>query len=180
MENNIRFKIEFYVQKDSEKIRHQTKAYFEQNGFKLISEKEGLLKFERGSFLLNAVTFNPLKWKSQIIVSYKKGTIGADFKISTAFQAVTNKEKKLWERFVSNYRNTIETGNSYLAINKDELKKTKKSSWGYVKHTIIGAIIFGIPGGVVAYMTGYDIIVSMSAASGGLFFLMNKISSEKE
>ena len=130
--------------------------------------------------LRNMVTFNPLKWKSSIRIEFDKETVIANFDINTIHQAVTLKEEKLWGKFISNYQRTIETGKSFISENQSELKDTKKTTWKYIRYAILGAIIVGIPSGIIAHLTGIESIVTIGAVSGALIFMMNKINKEKE
>lgn len=172
-------RIEFKSDKSKDVLQKETLKYFQEQGFKLTKYDANYLKFERGSTLQNMVTFNPLKWKSVTEINFIEDKVIADFVIDTTYQMVTNKEKKLWTKFISNYQNTIEKGGSFLLENKVELEETKKSSWKYVGYAIGGAIVFGIPGGIIAYLTGIDSIFTGSMIGGSIFFIMNKMNKEK-
>lgn len=173
-------KIEFKSNKSIDVLKEETLNYFQKQGFKLASGDENSLQFERGSALKNMVTFNPLKWKSLIKIKFEEDIVKANFDINTIYQAVTLKEERLWEKFISNYQKTIETGKSLLSENQTELKATKKSSWKYIGYAILGAIVFGIPSGIIAYLTGIESIVTIGAVSGALIVMINKINKEKE
>ena len=173
-------KIEFKSNKSVNILKEETLNYFQKQGFKLVKSDENSLQFERGSVMKNMVTFNPLKWKSSIKIKFKEDTVKANFDINTIHQGVTLKEGRLWEKFISNYQKTIETGKSLISENQAELRATKKSSWKYIGYAILGAIVFGIPSGIIAYLTGIESIVTIGAVSGSLMFMMNKINKEKE
>lgn len=172
-------KIEFKSNKAVNILKEETLEYFQKQGFKLAKIDENSLQFERGSVMKNMVTFNPLKWKSSIKVKFEEDIVKANFHINTIHQAITLNEERLWAKFIANYQETIETGKSLIAENQTEVTKTKKSSWKYIVYAILGAIIFGIPSGIIAYLTGYESIVTIGAVSGALMFMMNKINKEK-
>lgn len=171
--------IEFKSNKSVNILKGETQNYFQKQGFKLVKSDENSLQFKRGSVLNNMVTFNPLKWKSSINIKFEENIVKANFDINTIHQAVTLKEERLWQKFISNYQKTIETGKSLISENQLELKATKKSSWKYIGYAILGAIVFGIPSGIIAYLTGIESIVSIGAVSGALMFMMNKIEKER-
>jgi hypothetical protein len=173
-------KIEFKSSKSIDVLKKETLDYFQKQGFKLAGSDENILQFERGSVMKNMVTFNPLKWKSSIIIKFEEDKVKADFDINTIHQAVTLKEEELWGKFISNYQKTIETGKSLISENQSELKATKKSSWKYIGYAFLGAIVFGMPSGIIAYLTGIESIVTIGAVIGALTFMMNKINKEKE
>lgn len=173
-------KIEFKSNKSVNLLKEETLNYFQKQGFKLAKSAENSLQFERGSAMKNMVTFNPLKWKSSIKIKFEEDTVKANFDINTIHQAVTLKEERLWGKFISNYQIRIETGKSLISENQAELKATKKSSWKHIGYAILGAIVFGIPSGIIAYLTGIESIITIGAVSGALMFMMNKINKEKE
>lgn len=173
-------KIEFKSNKPINILKEETLNYFQKQGFKLANSDKNLLQFERGSVMKNMVTFNPLKWKSSIKIKFEEDIVNANFDINTLYQVVTLKEERLWEKFISNYQKTIETGKSLISENQAEHRATKKSSWKYIRYAVLGAIVFGIPSGIIAYLTGIESIVTIGTASGALMFMMNKINKEKE
>lgn len=173
-------KIEFKSNKSVNILKEETLNYFQKQGFKLAKSDENSLQFERGSVMKNMVTFNPLKWKSSIKIKFDKDIVKANFDINTIHQAVTLKEERLWEKFISNYQKVIETGESLIFENQAELKATKKSSWKYIGYAISGAIVFGIPSGIIAYLTGIKSIVTIGTVSGAIMFMISKINKEKD
>jgi hypothetical protein len=173
-------KIEFKSDKSIEELKRATTTYFTEQGFKLEIDDEKFLQFKRGNTLKNMVTFNPLKWKSVTQISFEEKKVIANFEINTIYQAVTFKEEKMWENFISNYQKTIETGKSFISENKKQLKETKKSQWIYVGYALLGAIVFGIPGGILTYFTGIESFTTMGAIGGSMYFMLNKINNEKD
>ena len=172
-------RIEFKSTKTIDTLKSETLTYFQSQGFKLAGSYTDALEFKRGSAVRNMVTFNPLKWKSAIRVAFEGNTVVANFHIGTSFQAVTPAEEKLWDEFVSNYQRSIESGKSLTTENQLALKKTKKASRQYVKYALIGAIVFGIPSGIIAYVTEVDSIASMGTAGGAVTYLLHKINKDK-
>ncbi|MEL6942189.1 MAG: hypothetical protein AAFO82_05930 [Bacteroidota bacterium] len=172
--------IEFQVKKSIVESKEETLKYFLDQGFKLVSSNKNSLQFRRGSMLRNMITFNPLKWKSSIQIEFHEENIVVNFDINTIYQIVTIREERLWANFISNYQRTIETGKSLIFENQIELKNTKKSSWKYIRYALLGAITFGVPSGIIAYLTDIESIVAIGTASGALTFMMNKINKEKE
>ena len=121
----INHKLEFQTYKTNEIIIKKTKDYFLNQGFKLLEEQDGNLCFVKGNLFLNALTMNPLGWKSKTTVNIEGGKVDIDFEINTIFQIGTKKEKNLWQTFVNNYQKSIEEDQSYLEENQAELGKIK-------------------------------------------------------
>jgi len=120
-----------------------------------------------------------MKWKSCIDVKFDNQKIVADFDINSIFQSVTKNDEQLWEAFVNNYQKSIETDQNLIEENQRELKQTRKSNRKYLIAALIGAIVFGIPGGFIAYWSGIDIIAPTSAVSGAIIFMTTKIETDK-
>ena len=172
--------IDFESNRSIEELKTETKDYFQNQGFKLIYSDPNSLKFKRGSAFQNSFTFNPLKWKSLITITFDNNKVSANFEIDTIYQVVSVKEEKMWETFISNYSKTIETGKSFISENKAELNTTKKSNWMYLGYAVLGAIIFAIPSVFIANFTGVDTIVSIGSAIGATIFLLCKINKDRE
>ncbi|SIT94018.1 hypothetical protein SAMN05444128_3394 [Pontibacter indicus] len=163
-----------------EEAIQKVKEYFVSQGFQLYRGSENSLVFKRGSTLLNMVTFNPLKWNSTISVEITDSEIKALFDIDTSFQAVTLKEEQLWESFINNFKESIQSSFDYCAINKKLLKETKNNSWKYVKAAVIGGLAAGIPGGTIAYLTGAGSVVGIATAGGAISYMMHQIEQDKK
>ncbi len=173
-------KIEFETSLLEKDIMKSTKTYFLSQGFKLEQESIDKLIFKKGSLLFNMITFNPLTWKSIITITFNPKTITGDFDIDTTGQTVTPKEEQLWENFIQNYKRFLLTNLDYTTENKQHLRSTYKSNLNYIKPAIMGAVIVGIPAGILAYFTGINSLVSVGAAGGAISFVMNKIEKKKK
>ncbi len=160
-------------------MREGTITYFQSQGFNLTNNDELSIQFERGSILRNMLTFNPLKWKSIVEISFDKNDIIANFEINTVFQAVSHQEENLWQEFISNYQKTLQTNQSFISENEAQLKDTRKSSYQYVRRSMLGAIIFGLPGGLLAHLTGINLLMLVAVVGGGLLFLVMSINKDK-
>lgn len=180
MKKSIERKIAFNANKSIEELKEETLKCFQLQGFKLSNSGTKFLEFERGSSLKNMVTRDPLKWNSKTKISFEDNQVFAKFNINTIHQAVMAKEEKLWDIFISNYQKTIETGESFITENELALKEAKKSQWKFIGYAIIGAILFGIPSGIIAYLTGIESILRVGTIAGSIGFMMYKINEEKE
>ncbi len=172
--------IDFESNKSIEELKVETKNYFQNQGFKLVYSDPNCLKFKRGSAFQNSFTFNPLKWKSLISITFDNNKVSANFDIDTIYQVVSVKEEKMWETFISNYSKTIETGESFISENQKELNTTKKSNWKYLGYAVLGGIVFAIPSAFIANFTGISTIVSIGSAIGATIFLLYKINKDRE
>ncbi len=175
----MKHSINFQFYKSKEEWEGATLNYFVDQGFKLSSKKTGSLRFKRGSFMQNAITFNPLKWKSYISIELKKTTVIANFNINTVHQAVTKEEKETWDLFISNYQKNLESGESLISENRASLRSTKRSAWKYIGWAFLGVILYGIPSGLIAYITEIDEIFFVGAPAGTMHFLYGKIGRPK-
>ncbi len=175
----MKYKIEFETKQSVEVLKNETLAYFESQGFKVITNDPNLLQFKRGSIVGNMTAFNPLKWKSEISVRFINNKVVANFDINTKHQMVSAKEEGVWKNFVSNFQNSIETGESYQSANEDNIKDAQKSTWGYIGYALIGAVLFAIPGFAIAYYTEIRSAVSMAAIGGAMIFMRYKMAKDE-
>jgi hypothetical protein len=174
-------KIEFTVSDNSD-LTKGTIEYFKQSDFKYIDNTtDEKLRFKRGSIALNMWTFNPLKWKSEIDIEISGQKIRANFIINATGQIATQDEQKLWDSFIVNYKTYLNDNKfDFKTENKRTLSSTKKNSLKYVGWALLGALIGGIPAGLIAYWTGINSIISIGAASGAIGLLTKKINDEKK
>lgn len=128
----MNFEVKIETRKEISTVTYLTKDYFKNQGFDIYEEQKNSITFKRGSKFLNSVTFNPLKWKSQITVLFETTQIIARFDIDTENQLVTAKEKQLWITFIENFKKTIESGNSFISENNNNVSSTIKHSWKIV------------------------------------------------
>ncbi|MFC5683721.1 hypothetical protein ACYE2N_01135 [Flavobacterium sp. MAHUQ-51] len=177
----IRKKIDFTVLGNPDLI-NDTIKYFKQSGFRYIDNNtEEKLRFERGSIASNMWTFNPLKWKSEIEIEISGQKIKANFNINTVGQIATQKEEKLWDSFIENYRkHLINNKFDFKTENKKTLKSTKKNSLKYIWWALLGGLIGGVPAGLIAYWTGINSIVSIGSSVGAIGLLTKKINDDKK
>ena len=68
----------------------------------------------------------------------------------------------------------------FLTENSKSSKITKSKNLKYIGWAAIGGLIGGIPGGLIAYWTGIDIIGSTGAALGALLLLTKKINDDRK
>lgn len=172
--------ISFEFRQSAEVFKEITMAYFLDQGFKLDSENNSTLTFSRGSLLSNMFTFNPLKWKSEINISLNYEEVVAQFLINAQFQAVTEKEQQVWQTFMRNYQESMITGKVMISENNLKVKEAKNTSWGYVGYALLGAVVIGVPSGIIAAYTGIDSILNVGATGGAIAFTLGKISKDNQ
>jgi len=149
MIKNIIFKSS--VNKD---IEEKTEEYFLQSGFDLKEKKEGFLKFSHRASLLSSWTLDPLKWDSEIIVTFQGYEVSADFTIDSNGQMNTTEEENTWNKFIENYRRFLINNIDFKEENRRELKKARKSGLGYILCAAGGAVAGGIISFALARFTG--------------------------
>jgi hypothetical protein len=157
-----------------------TSDYFSKAGFQQTSRTENQITFTKGSTLRNMVTFNPLNWKSEVKVTLQNDTVVAYFDINTTGQLITHKEEKMWDIFVENYKTSVTDKVDLTSENQRHLRETKRDSLKHIKWALIGAVVFGVPFGFLAYFTGIDTLASIGAAAGAVSFMTFKINSERK
>ncbi len=169
--------ISFSTENNKETNKAFAKKYFIDQGFVLTNESEDELKFIRGSYLLNMVTFNPLKWKSDIILSFGHTDVEAVFNISTFGQTVSKKENELWDVFISNLKKTVLEEKDFAAINNSSLHATKKSSYKLIGVTLLITTVVAIPAGIIAHNTNQDNVffIGLCLGASSFFILKDKI-----
>ena len=162
--------IVFSTGKDKTINKDLAKKYFISQEFILKSELEDTINFARGSYLLNMVTFDPLKWRSTITLTFEEDSINAIFNISTFGQTVSKKEEVLWDFFILNLEQSILEKKNFSLINEVSLNETKKHSFRLMGWTILGVVLFGVPSGILANYMQEDFIFFIGIAIGGGFF----------
>lgn len=161
----------FSTENDKTTNKELSKNYFISQGFFLKGETENELNFVRGSYLLNMVTFDPLKWKSNLSLIFSGNSINGVFDISTFGQTVSKKEEELWNSFILNFEESVLHKENFKEKNKQLLSDTKNHSFRLVGWTILGAALFGIPAGVIAFYMKNDLIFFIGTCIGaGSFF----------
>jgi hypothetical protein len=175
MKKQIKFKLD-----DPSSFISLTKDYFANAGFKILNETSNQISFVKGNTLHNIVTFNPLNWKTGVNVTLQNEMVVADFDINTIGQLVTAREDKLWNTFVENYKMSITGRTDFTTENNRHARETKSDSLKYLKWAIAGAVVFGIPFGFVAYITGIDILAPLGAAVGAISLMMFRVDRDKK
>ncbi len=174
--------IDFIVSEPTD-LKEMTIEYFSKSGFKQIKNNttDRKIKFERGSVASNMWTFNPLNWKSEIEIEINNQEVKANFNINATGQIPTKEDELLWETFIDNYKKYLNDSNfDFLICNSNTLKTTKNKNLKYLGWASLGAMIGGIPAGLISYWTGINTIVSIGAVGGAIAILSMKINEEKK
>ncbi len=173
--------IKFKVSEPTD-LKELTIQYFIKSGFnqKDSSPTEREIKFGRGSIASNMWTLNPLNWKSEIDIEFNGQEVKANLNINAAGTIPTNKDEILWQQFVDNYQKYLHDSNfDFLFENSKALRTTQRKNLKYLGWAILGALIGGIPAGLIAYWTGINTIVSIGAGAGTMALLIMKINDDK-
>ncbi|MFD1188819.1 hypothetical protein [Pontibacter rugosus] len=170
----------FLCSKLNEDIKEATIQYFVSQGFRLAESSERFLSFKRGSFLLNMVTMNPLKWKSIINVEIGDEVVKAVFDIDTTSQLASVKEEELWDNFITNYREAIIEDFNYVEANNKLLRSTLSGTRKFIGAAVVGAVAAWIPAAVIAHYTGIGSIGGIGATAGALGYLSYIIEKERK
>ena len=168
----------FDSQLSVDEFKQMTLKYFTTQGFKVKTNAEDTIILEKGSLIRNMYTFNPLKWKSYVEITYKHGKIKAQYNINTTYQMVSTSEVQVWIIFMENYENALLHNINYTVENNKMITTHKKRIPKYILHAFLGALIFGIPGGIISYYTGNDSLPGVAAGIGAITFLKQKMNKE--
>ncbi len=174
----MRKQIEFRLNKDAGSMSELVKKYFLKFGFKILTESSDEIVFEQGNAFQNMVTFNPLKWRSKIKVKFSIQDVLADFDINTSGQMASPREEQLWDSFINNFKRSISENIDLTNENMNLISSVKRDSWNKIGWFVIGAVIFGVPAGLLGYFTGVDMLAPLGGVGGGLFFMMYKMSKD--
>ena len=173
MKKHVTFRIE-----DISSFGILTDNYFLAMGFTKERGTQNSLVYAKGSGLMNLVTFNPLNWKTVVTVTVNGDVINADFDITTFGQMVTPKEEGLWDIFINNFKMSLVNNVDLTAENHRQLKVTDRDSWNFIKWAILGAVVFGVPFGFLAYLSEWDMLAPLGAAIGAIVFVTVKKNME--
>ncbi len=175
MKKRIKFSVS-----DNLDLSGKTIEYFNQSGFKQLDTNDGKLKFERGSITSNMLTINPLKLKSEIEIEIIQQEIIADFNINATGQILTQRDEKLWDSFIDNYKHFLTEKNfDFKTENKKRLNSTKRKIFEYFRWPFLIGLITGFSGRYVADWTGINWIVFIAIVCGA-YLLLTKIISDKK
>ena len=137
----MNIKLKFKTFQKNELLVFKTKKYFVEQGFKMYSFENDNLVFKKGNDFINMYTFNPLKLKSEVIISFKnKSFVSAQFEINTKNQLITQTEQMVWDEFIKNYKKCILSNNTFTEQNKINVENSIKMSW-ILFLKIIGVVI---------------------------------------
>ena len=133
---------------NTNQLKERVISFFGNYGFKLLHEKNDILKFTQKSTLLDAWKQNPLKWGSEIVVNIERKTVFANFLVETDAQMNTIEEENVWLTFIENFENYLINGK----INNEKLNLTIstniKNRINYFGWAFLGAIA----GGLLAFL----------------------------
>lgn len=162
-------------------LKHSTIEYFTKSGFKQVDTQNiTVVRFQRGSLTTNMYAFNPLKWKSDIVVEIEGQELKAAFSINTEGQIPTNRDEELWDEFADNYVRFLQDPRfDFMTANASALKRTKSKNWNYLGWMLLGGLMGGIPGAFIAYLTGIKTIFSVGAVLGAVALLKKKMNDDK-
>ena len=159
----------------------RAEEYFLRSSFKIEEKKNNYIKIKRGSLFLNMLTFNPLKWKSNIVLRIEDNGLTADFEVVTVGQMPTHSEEKAWIDFIDHFKQHIETGDfSFIEANRNSIRTVRKDSLRYVGWAFLGGLLGGLPSGIIGHMIGVDNLVIIGSAGGALAYMSYKIQAEKD
>lgn len=159
-------------------IEQQIILYFTQSGFKLLEQTNNSLNFKRGSSILDSWKFNPLKWGSEIIVSFNGQEIEAKFTIDTTAKIVTKEVKEVWNVFIENLKQYVVHGIPFDKANSEAIERARQSILKTLAWTILAIVIGGIMGGFISHLTGWTIMGYIGIFLGAYLVLKNKQMEE--
>ncbi len=101
--------------------------FFKQFDFKLTDKKDGYLKFNQNTSLLDPWKTNPLKWGSEISLSIAGNNIVANFYVDTDAQMKTNEEEIVWLTFDRQFSKLLDKWKNIQSTTQiDNFRQQKK------------------------------------------------------
>ena len=132
--------------------------YFIKSGFKCIEINEANLKFIHSSSFFDTWTTNPLKWGSEIIVSFNDNEVTAVFCIDIESQMKSVEEENVWNVFIDNFKTFLTDKKDLNVITKKKIANVKTGRLIYVSWTILGVVAGGFIGNFLTNLTGSKMI----------------------
>jgi len=175
---NMKRYLQFEIESDSQ-LSKKVINYFDRSGFKLLEQNDNCLKFTFNSSILNTWTFNPLKWKSDIVVLINGKEIKAKFLIDTSAQIVTAEVKEAWQVFIDNFRQYITDGIEFEEVNTEAVKRARQSILKLTAWAILGIAVGGIIGACIKHLTGLTFMTYIGIILGANYFLRRKLISNR-
>jgi hypothetical protein len=173
----------FETQENIEIVKTRLKSYLISENFTIISDDGENIVLKKGSRFSNFFAFNPRNWKTIVelnINEKENGTeIKSTFDINTIGQVVTEKERCFWENCVKRLENIVNSSDNVNKINSSEGKSIIIDNLKLTVWMILGAIIFGIPGSLLAHKTGISSIATIFIIGGALGAILWRIYKEK-
>lgn len=142
-----------------------TKEYFIKQGFRLVEESNNQIVFRKGGIFRNLIAMSPLNWKSIATISFHSHSINSYFIINTFGQIVTPNEEKIWDNFISNYKQSLIDHKNYHTQNHQQIMKAQKNNLKLILWAVVIGILVGIPSGIIGYYFGLSLKVSAIIAS---------------
>jgi hypothetical protein len=174
MKRHLQFKIE----RDSQ-LSKKVFNYFDRSGFKLVEQNDNCLKFTFNSRILDTWIFNPLKWKSDIVVLINDKEIKAKFLIDTSAQIVTAEVKEAWQVFIDNFRQYIIDGIEFEEVNTEAVKRARQSILKLTAWTILAIAVGGIIGACINHFIRHTFMTYIGLILGAHYFLRRKLISNR-
>ncbi|HEY1038064.1 MAG TPA: hypothetical protein VGF30_01590 [Bacteroidia bacterium] len=170
--------IEFEIT-DPTQVVEKTIHFFTRSEFKLVEQNGNNLKFKKGSILRNGFTFDPLKWKSDLTVEITGNKIKAKLDIANTGQSMGNKEEEVLDSFFKSYKLYVNEGLDFEKAHADAAQKIKKHGWNIVLWAVLGAVVIGVPAGIIAYLTGIKSILTTGAIFGAILGMLKVQAGKK-
>ncbi len=154
--------------------------YFTLSGFKFIETNEDNLKFIHNSSIFDTWRANPLKWGSEILVSFNQNQVTANFSIDTDSQMNSAEEEKVWTTFIINFKIFLTDIIEFKEINTKIITDVKRSKLIYIGWTVLGALVGGLIGVLFSNLTGSITLGYLTIPIVATLFLRKSIKFRKE
>ena len=151
--------------------------YFQDAGFQFDKTDSKKLRFYQNDSIFEAWKVDPLKWKSEIIVTIQNSVVFAEFDIETEAQMFTYEEEKVWNEFIDNFQNSIQEEKIIAkSVKVEQLNKKRKGKFIYIAWTIIGALTGGLIGLLIARYSESKTLVYLCIPVFATLFLKFRIN----
>ncbi len=182
--DNLGTEFEFRTYNSLETNYKITDNYFKEAGYTKNEESiPNNLSYKQGSKLKNAFTTNPLKWKSEFIISISENYIHLSCFIDTTNQLVSQSETECWNRFIANFEKSINQQKNLFHLNNEFVKKSKKATLKYITYgvivTIVSLTIFGVIADYFKLSSKFIFLPTFSITTIVLLLIQRKMNNDK-
>nr|BFF40069.1 hypothetical protein BACY1_18740 [Tenacibaculum mesophilum] len=175
-QDSLEYSFELITPNSTELNYKLTKEYFKEGKFKS-EENFFQLEFKQGSKLKNGLVLNPLKWKIQFQITFDNNLVFVKGLVDPSNQFVSQAEINCWNRFITNFKNSLLQRKNLFILNKEFVKTSKKSTLSYISYGIVLTVLLLV---IIGFTADYfklsltQVVIPSSAITAIVIFLIQR------